>query len=440
MPESTAPEDVDRRIVGAWSLYDFANQAFTTLVVTFVYSAFFTEFIAADEVTGTTQWSWAVAITAVIVACSSPYLGAMADRGGHRKRFLFLSTVVCIGGSVLLYFPTSGDVLFALTAFVVANVAFELSYVFYNAFLPEIAPMDKIGRVSGVGWFIGYIGGLLSLVVALFVFVFPEPPPFGLNPDTGQHVRATNLLVAAWFAVFAIPLFFYVPEQKKPFFFEDTGENIFRATNRKLASTFREIRRYKQVFWLLLARFFYNDGLVTIFAFGGIYAAGTFGFDTQGIIIFGIVLNVAAGVGAFLFGFVDDWIGGKNTIMISIVGLSGAVLLAAWAPTEPWFWASGILIGLLVGPNQASSRSLLGRFIPPTKENEFFGFYAFSGRLTSFAGPLLLGWITGVFDSQRLGVATVVIFFIIGGLILLRVNEEEGVRMAEEPPPEVAKD
>ncbi len=437
MPVPTSADaPLNRRVIGAWSLYDFANQAFTTLVVTFVYATFFTEVIATDSVTGTTQWSWAVAIAAIIVAGASPYLGAMADRGGYRKRFLGIATVVCIVASVALFFPNEGEVLFALTVFVIANVAFELSYVFYNAFLPEISSTKTMGRVSGIGWFVGYLGGLASLILALVVFVWPEPPLFGLDPDTHANIRATNLLVAGWYAVFALPLFFMVPEPKHRLF-EPSEKGLIAATNEQLKTTFQSIQRYKHAFWLLAARFFYNDGIVTIFAFGGIYAAGTFGFDTEGIIIFGIVLNVAAGIGAFAFGWIDDWIGAKPTILISIVGISIAVIMAAVAPSEPWFWAAGVLLGLLVGPNQASSRSLLGRFTPPTKENEFFGFFAFSGKLTAFLGPLLLGWITSLFASQRVGITTVLLFFIIGGLLLLRVDEDEGIRMAEALPPDV---
>ena len=307
-----------KRSILAWLLFDFANQPFTTLVVTFVYATFFTQVIAADEVTGTTQWSWGIAITALIVAITSPYLGALADRGGHRKRFLFITVVACILGSILLFFPTEGQVVFALTALVIANVAFELSYVFYNAFLPEIAPPDKIGRISGYGWAVGYLGGLLSLVAALFIFVFPEPPLFGLDPDTGANIRATNLMAAAWYAIFAIPLFLFVKERKRTVLPNVGG--LIRSTNAQLRTTFREIHQFKHVFYLLVARFFYNDGIVTVFAFGGIYAAGTFGFDQQEILIFGIVLNVAAGLGAFLFGFVDDRIGGKRTIMITLAG------------------------------------------------------------------------------------------------------------------------
>ncbi len=421
----------DRRAVAAWSLYDFANSAFTTLVVTFVYATFFTVGIAPNEIEGTSLWSLGVTLTGLVVALLSPYAGAIADRGGYRKRFLLLCTVVCILATAVLYFPVKGQVVFALTTFIVANIAFEMANVFYNAFLPDLAPQSLIGRISGYGWALGYVGGLLCLVVALFVFVNPETPPFGLSKATAAHVRATNLLVAAWFAVFSIPLFLWVRDPKKAPL--PPGAGLLREANRQLVNTFHEVRRFRQVFRLLLARLIYNDGLVTIFAFGGIYAAGTFGFTTQEIIVFGIVLNVAAGLGAWAFGFLDDRFGGKTTILISLAGLTAASLLAVLTTSRTGLWAAGILIGLLAGPNQSASRSLLGRFVPPGLENEFYGFFAFSGKLTAFLGPFLLGRLTGLFESQRLGVSSVLLFFIVGGLLLLRVNEREGIAVAGRP-------
>ncbi|WP_166977885.1 MFS transporter [Rhodocaloribacter litoris] len=421
----------DRRAVLAWSLYDFANSAFTTLVVTFIYATYFTVGIAPNEVEGTSLWSLGVTTTGLVVALLSPYAGAIADRGAYRKRFLLLSTGICVAATAVLFFPTPGQVRFALTTFVVANIAFEMANVFYNAFLPDLAPREKIGRISGYGWALGYVGGLLCMVTALFVFVNPETPPFGLSKETGAHVRATNLLVAVWFALFSLPMFLLVKEKKQPPLPPGTG--LIRSANRQLAATFRQIRRFRQVFRLLLARLIYNDGLITIFAFGGIYAAGTFGFTTEEIIVFGIVLNVAAGLGAYAFGFLDDRLGGKTTVMISLAGLAGASLLAVLTTSRLGFWVAGILIGLLAGPNQSASRSLLGRFVPPGLENEFYGFFAFSGKLTAFLGPFLLGRLTDLFESQRLGVASVLLFFILGGILLLRVDEKEGVAVAGRP-------
>lgn len=418
----------DRRAVNAWALYDFASSAFTTLVVTFIYSTYFTRAIAPDETTGTSQWSLAVSLTALVVAFVSPFVGAVADRSGYRRLFLLVSTVVCIAGSVLLFFPLPGQVFFALATFIVANIAFELSYVFYNAFLPDIAPPERIGWVSGYGWGLGYAGGLLCLVVALFAFVLPDAPLFGLPKDDGTNVRATNLLVAVWYAVFAVPVFLYVRERRVGT--QGLGSGALRAAGRQLVQTFHEIRRYRQIFRLLVARLIYNDGLVTIFYFGGIYAQGTFGFSTEDIIVFGIAINVAAGLGAYALGHLDDRLGGKRTILITLVGLFVATVLAVVGQTATTFWVAAILIGLMVGPNQAASRSLLGRFVPAEKETEFFGFFEFSGKATAFMGPALFGWFTSLFQSQRAGVATVLAFFVVGALLVLRVDEAEGRAVA----------
>ncbi len=420
----------DRRAVHAWAFYDFASSAYTTLVVTFIYSTYFTKAIAADETTGTSQWSVAVSLTAIVIALISPFIGAIADRGGYRKRFLLLSSITCIAATVVLFFPGQGEVAFALATFLVANVAFELSYVFYNAFLPDISPPERVGWVSGYGWGLGYIGGLLCLVAALVVFVLPGAPLAGL-PD-GANVRATNLLVAVWYALFSIPIFLFVRERVvAP---ERARGGVVRAAARQLVSTFHDIRRYRQIVRLLLARLVYNDGLVTIFAFGGIYAQGTFGFSTQDIILFGIVINLAAGLGALGFGRIDDRLGGKRTILITLAGLFVAATIAVVAEGRAAFWAAALLIGLMVGPNQSASRSLLARFVPADKETEFFGFFEFSGKATAFLGPAMLGWLTSVFQSQRAGVATVLVFFLLGALLLLRVDEAEGKAMARLEP------
>jgi UMF1 family MFS transporter len=414
----------NRRILFSWVMFDFANSAYTTLVVTFVYSTYFVSTIAPDPVTGTALWSRGVTVTALCVAFLSPVLGALADQGGFRKSFLFLSTAVSVTGTAVLYWIEPGQVVWALVWFVISNIAFEFANVFYNAYLPDITTSGNIGRVSGVGWGAGYIGGLTAMGVALAAFIHPEVPWFGVSTEGGAHVRATCLLVAVWFALFSLPLFLWVPGTRSPVGLKKTG--IMKTGVTDLKDTFREIRRYRQIIRLLVARMIYNDGLVTIFAFGGIYAAGTFGFSFQEIMIFGIVLNVAAGTGALIMGVFDDRLGGKTTIQVSNGVLTLAVLMAVLAPDKAMFWAAGILVGFFAGPNQSASRSLLGRFVPEEKENQFYGFFAFSGKLTAFMGPLLLGILTRAFDSQRAGVAVLVLFFIAGGLLLSRVDEQEG--------------
>ena len=412
-----------RKEIWSWCFYDFGNAAFTTLVITFIYSTYFTKAIAENEIDGTYLWSQAIAITAVIVSLLSPILGAIADKGGYRKIFLTLTTYISIGATALLFFPIKGQILFALILVVIANVNFELGGVFYNAYLPEIVSRKKIGRISGIGWGAGYLGGLLAMLVAMVGFVSPDVPWFGLDIDTGEHIRATNILVAAWFFIFTLPAILYLKEKKV----ESANRIVIVVLNsiQALKKTFQEIKSYKNTVRFLISRLIYNDGLVTIFAFGAIYASGTFGFTFNEIMIFGIVLNIAAGSGAFLMGYIDDVIGGKLTIQISLIGLMIAVLLAVFANSKLLFWVSGIIVGLFAGPNQSASRSLMGRLTPPDKINEFYGFFAFSGKLTSFLGPMLLGIFTKYFSSQRYGVAVVFIFFFVGFLLMRNVNEPD---------------
>lgn len=419
----------NRGTIISWALYDFANSAYTTLIITFIYSVYFMKSIAADDIQGTHLWSRTITVSALLVAFLSPILGALADQGGYRKRFLLLTTVVAITGSAMLYPILPGQVTLALLWVLISNTAFELGMVFYNAFLPEIAPEDRIGRISGYGWALGYIGGLAAMFIALFGFIQPETPWFGFSTEAGENIRATSLLVACWYALFSIPLFLVVKEDHSKI--KSIEKRTITATFLELKNTFLAVRRYKQVVKFLIARLFYNDALITVFAFGGIYASGTFQFTLEEILIFGIVLNITAGVGAFALGFLDDLLGGKKTIQISLGALIFATLIAIFAPTKTIFWIAGILVGIFSGPNQAASRSLMGRFVPEDKTNEFFGFFAFSGKFTAFFGPFLLGEITELFKSQRMGISVVLILFVIGSVLLILVDEKEGIRLAQ---------
>jgi UMF1 family MFS transporter len=437
--------------VFAWSMYDFANQPFTNLVVTFIYGTFFTTVIADNEIVGTQQWSHAVSITAIIVALISPLMGALADKGGYRKLFLIAFTWITIIATTILYFVMPGEVYKALFWFVIANIGFEMGSVFCNAYLPDISHSKNIGRISGYGWSLGYVGGLIALALAMLFLVQIETPVFGFGKGEEaayENIRATNLLVAVWFALFSIPTFLFVHDRKA-----DTKSLLKNAksTLKEFKTTAKELRSYPQIVKFLIARLVYNDGLVTIFAFGGIYAAGSLGFTFDEIMILGIVLNITAGLGAFLMGYLDDKVGGKRTIKVTLLGLMIAMLLAVLAPElRPWlqyylggsavpdwltakniFWIAAILIGIFSGPNQASSRSLMGRFTPETKKNEFFGFFAFSGKATAFAGPFLLGVLTAVFESQRIGISVIFVFFLVGYVLLDKVNEKQGIEQGE---------
>ena len=418
----------------SWSLYDFANQPFTTLVVTFVYGTFFTKFIVSDEILGTALWSRGITISSLVVAFLSPVMGAIADSGGYRKIFFIFWTWICIVFTFLLFLPDRGDIMIALLFFIIANIGFEMGGVFCNSYLPNIASTKKIGRISGYGWSFGYVGGLIALVISFFLFIDNPNPIFGLGIDNGENIRATNILISIWFAIFSIPTFLFLKDVKTT---KKINIEIIKDSFLNIKKTFIQIKKYKNIFRFLIARLFYNDGLITIFAFGGIYASNTFDFSFNEIFLFGILLNLCAGLGAFCFGFIDDYIGGKNTVQISNLGLIGACMIAVIVPNnliyfygfsiqgKSLFWFAGILIGLFSGPNQSASRSLIGRLIPPGKENEFFGFFAFSGKATAFIGPLFLGAFTQLFNSQRAGIAIVIILFSIGSLLLSRVSEDK---------------
>ena len=428
--------------IAAWTSFDWANSAFTTIVVTFLYSEYFRSGIAGDGfggLSGSTLWSYAVAVSAVLVALLSPVVGALADRGGRRRFFLFVSTVFCVVFTVALGLVTPSTpnaVLLAMVFFIIANSAFDIGGVFYNSFLPVVAPPDKLGTISGIGWGVGYLAGLVSMTLALFAFIGMNglfDPWFSLPLESGLNYRAPVFLVAAWFAVFSIPMFLFVKDE------EPTRKGVgVREAVAELRSTFRKVRRYKEVAKFLLARLVFNDGLVTIFTLSGIYMGAVFGMDLGEIMMVGIIINLLAGLSAFAFGFVDDLIGGKKTILISVVALSIAAVVSAFAPTKFWFWVAAFLIGISVGPNQAASRSLMSRFVPDHQQAEFFGFFSFSGKATSFIGPFLFGTLTSVFrdrvpfPSERIGISVLIVMFVVGGLILLTVDEAEGIRAARE--------
>ncbi len=424
----------NRLSIFSWCMYDFANSSFTTVVVTFMYSVYFVKEIVGNEIEGMALWSWGVAITGITVALLSPFMGALADRGGYRKLFLLITTAVAVTGSVILYTTLPGQISKALFWFVVANIAVEMGSVFYNAFLPDIAPPEVIGRISGYGLSLGYAGGLLVMFIAMVGFMEPDVLWFGLSTEAGQNIRAANLLVAAWFTVFSLPIFLWVKEDKsrivKKVVRPLRGEKIFSSSIKQLVDTFHEIKRYRQIVKFLAARLMYNDGLITIFVFGTIYAAGTFDFTPKDILIFGIVLNIASAIGALVMGFMDDVLGGKKTIQISLFFLILSSAMAVFAPNKIVFWAAGIILAIFVGPNQAASRSLMGRFVPLDKETEFFGFFSFSGKATAFLGPFLLGLLVEIFGSQRAGMSVVLLFFVTGSLILASVDEEEGIRVS----------
>ena len=393
----------------SWSFYDFANQPYTTLIITFIYSAFFVNYIAPNETNGTFLWANAISITAICVGILSPILGAFADSGGYRKFFLIFFTILCSIFTALLYIPDSGDVFLALVLVILSNIAYELGTVFSNSYLIDLSNNKNVGRISGTAWGFGFVGGLIALFCALTFFDVNIP----------NDIKLINIFVAIWFLFFSLPAFFFLKDRKK----EKLLMNNVILSFKSLKITFKEIYKYKKILNFLIARLFYNDGLITIFALGGIYAVGSLDFSMREVLILGVVLNIFAAIGSFTFGYIEDRIGVKNVINISLLILIFATLLAFIAPWTNFpkeiFWLAGVLLGTMIGPNQSCSRSFMSQIIPVEKKNEFFGFFALTGKATSFLGPLLFGIITTL-HSQQFALLSVVVFFILGYIIFNR--------------------
>ena len=395
----------------SWSFYDFANQPYTTLIITFIYSAFFVNYIAPNEIEGTFLWANAISITAIIVAFLSPLLGAFADETGYRKFFLVFFTLLCSLFTALLYFPEKGDLSLAIAFVIISNIAFEMGCVFCNSYLKELSNDKNIGRVSGNAWGLGFLGGLSALFISFALFDVNNP----------QEVKQICVFVAIWFVLFSLPTFIFLKDSKRT---KVTKKDIFSSFT-SIYTTFKEIRNHKKVVNFLIARLFYNDGLITIFALGGVYAVGSLNFTMNEVLILGIILNVFAALGSFVFGSYEDKIGTRNVINLSLVILIISTILAFVAPWTNYpkevFWIAGVLLGSMIGPNQSCSRSYMSQIIPANKKNEFFGFYALTGKATSFLGPLLFGLITK-FYSQQMALLSVVVFFIIGWLLFNKIR------------------
>jgi UMF1 family MFS transporter len=349
-------------------------------------------------------------LAALIVALAGPPLGAIADRGGRRKLWLFGFTLATALLTALLYVvkPTIGQVPLALSIFVLAAVASELAMVFYNAMLPSIAPQQYLGRISGWGWGLGYAGGLACLLLALAGLIEPASSWFDLNRGEAEHIRATMLLAGAWILLFSAPLFLFTQDRPQP---KVSLSQALRSGLSALRDTAAFVRERRDIIRFLIAYLFYANGLTALFAFGGIYAVGTFGLDITEMMRFAIALNVSAGLGAAAFAWLDDWIGPKKTIMIAIIGLliCGTVLVVAQATLLLWIF--GFVLGLFVGPAQAAGRSFMARLSPEPMETAMF------------LSPLVLSIVTQIFQSQRAGMASILLFFVAGLLFLFSVKE-----------------
>jgi MFS transporter, UMF1 family len=442
-----------RSAVISWIFFAWAAEPFFTLITTFVFAPYFTTRVAADPASGQSLWGFATAAAGLIIALLSPVLGAIADASGRRKPWIAAFGALLVIGSSLMWFGKPGDVgviPVLLIAYGIATIGAEFATVFNNSMMPTLVPPDRIGRLSGTGWATGYVGGILSLILVLgFLAASPETghtlfgfsPLFGLDPVTHEGDRIAGPLSGIWFIVFVLPMFLLTPDYPAR---HPIGKAL-REGLTDLRQTLAELPKRRSMAAFLLANMIYTDGLVSLFTFGGIYAAGTFGWNTIQIGTFGIILAIAGTFGAWLGGKLDDSLGPKRVIAGSMLILLLAILAILLvdkdsilfvkvappvpggalfaAPAERAYLLLGCLIGAAGGPLQAASRTLLIHMAPKDRIAQYFGLFALTGKVTSFVGPLLIGIVTAVTDSQKAGMATLVLFFVAGLMLLGRVRE-----------------
>lgn len=412
----------------SWALYDWANSAFFAVIQTFVFATYFMQSVAKNDTLGSTQWGNTIGAAGLVIAISAPFIGAIADQLGRRKPWIGWFSVLCILATACLWFiaPSQLYVVPALLLVFLATIGSEFAIIFYNAMLPDLASEERMGRWSGWSWGLGYAGGLACLVVALLVFVDVENPPLGLDKASAEHVRFTFVLVAVWYALFSVPMFLFTPDRPRK---ERKLRKAAKSGWKQLKTSIKNVRKFRHIVRFLIARMLFIDGLATVFAFGGIYAAGTFDFGERDVLLFGIGLNLTAGIGATLFAWLDDMLGSRRTMLLSLLGLivttSGVLLVSSLA----WFWILGLSLGIFVGPVQAASRTYMARVSPPDLQNQMFGLMALSGKVTAFLGPFLVGWLTYIADSQRIGMTVIVVLFVLGYLVLSSIPDAENVQI-----------
>ena len=423
------PVRTNRKSIFAWCLYDWANTAFGTVIITFVFSVYFARGVVGDETHGAALWGYAIAASGFIIAVLSPFVGAVVDHYGARKPGLLLFSLLCIVPTALLYFAVPGAgpfVIFgALALLVVANTGYEIALVYANAMLPHIAPAHMVGRVSGWAWGMGYAGGLMCLVLALFGFVGlgDAPPLFPVSEELSQNVRMTAPLVAVWYALFTLPLLLWTRDVAR------TGTSMRQSMKEgliQLRGVVALARGHKNLTIFLLGSALYRDGLNTLFAMGGLYAAGQFGMSFQDILIFAIGLNVTAGLGAGLFSFADDRLGSKTVIVASLMGLIATGVLILFAADKQQFIMLALALGIFIGPVQAASRTMVARLSPADLTGQSYGIFNLTGRVASFFGPLCFAAATQAFGTQQAGMVTIILFWVAGLAFLGFVRENRG--------------
>ncbi|BDQ01013.1 MFS transporter [Aquiluna sp. KACHI24] len=424
----------------AWALWDWAEQPFPTIFSTFIFPIYITSSAFGPEEDTSRALGLAATIAGIAVALVAPVFGRRSDEQGRRKLWLLINTLVLSGVMASLFFiaPTPEMLWLGLIIFSFGGFVQEIAFINYYAMLKQVSTENNIGKVSGFAWGLGYVGGIILLLVSLVGFVQTDTPWFGIPTEDALNVRAVFLFSAIWLLVFSIPLFITVPEVKAKENLEK--ENIIESYF-KLWSQLKSLRKQApETFKFLISSAIYRDGLSGVFAFGGALGSLAFGFELAEVIIFGIAANLMAGIGAAIGGFLDDKVGGKMTIMVSLLGLTVAGFgVFAFASAGPiTYWIGGLALTLFVGPAQAASRSFVAKFTPAGREGEVFGLYMTTGRAVSFLSPLLWTTAISIALSAGIGNAQATVYGILGLMLVLVVGILLLARVS--PTPQVIND
>ena len=401
-----------------FALYDFANSAFTTIIITFIFSTYFAKQIAPNPVLGQSYWGWTIGITGVVVALIGPLLGTIADKKNYTEFFIKIFTIICISLTCLLWFSKPSEKYLIYTLFIVglANIFYELSLIFYNSTLKKISESNNLGKSSGFSFALGYIGGIIVLIICITIFIDNDSLPFGLSKENSENVRATSILVAFWYLIFSMPFLF----------------NLKKTNKNEIEEKINNTKNFKELIWdkglnnigkFLLARMLYADGLNAIIIMGGIFAVGVFSLEIEDLLVLSVLMNITAFIGAIVGGYANDRFSSKSVIIFSLIGLilSSSIILFLKSKVIFLFFAS--INGFFIGPVQSASRVFMTKSIDENNQASGFGLFALSGKLTSFIGPLLVSTITYISNSQKIGFSSAIALLLIGLLVLLKVKK-----------------
>lgn len=426
-PQTALNDGVRKREVFGWAMYDFANSGYTTVVLTAVFNAYFVSVVAQGAAWGTFAWTAALAASSALVMLTMPTIGAFADLRAAKKRLLVFTTIGCVVATAALALAGPGDVALAVVAIVVSNLCYAYGESLAAAFLPELSRTESLGRVSGWGWSFGYFGGMLTLGLSLGYVLWAQ----GQGIPATQFVPVTMLITAVVYALASLVTFSLLTERARPQP-DALQREGFRASLERLRHTWQESARFQDFRWLLICAVAYQAGIAVVIALAAVYAEQVLGFKQTQTMMLVFLVNIAAAAGAFAWGYVQDRIGHRQALGVTLIGWVGMTVLAVAATDASLFWFAAVLAGLCMGASQSAGRAMAGLFAPTARRGEFYGLWTFAVRLAAIIGPLTYGVVTLLTSgNHRLAILSTGVFFIAGWVLLGRVDVARGAAAAQ---------